>query len=410
MLAVALTVLAVPSPTPDKPTPTIRVRLHEGAPSLVIQGFDLAISAGAKTLVHADRLSRWEVRCESGRVRAIPTTWNTPPTQSAAVPKPMAIQGAVEWSSHAGFLKLNDRPYRELIRVRPVGARCEVVNEVDVEKYLDGLVNSEFSATWNEESIAAQVVAARSYAWYQMREARKWPASRFDVDATVKDQVYDGSIKEDYRASQSVNRTRGQVLTLGSERNPSPFKAFYHSTCGGQTDTPERVWGKTMPGLKTGVTCPYCTSSPRYAWTTELAREELEAKLRDGPKLSGAPRVWPKNWRTVLTGKLTGLEALHPPGRLRPDVVQTTWTPPHGKPTVLELRGALFRDWIGPARLKSMAFELSGGPERFTLQGHGNGHGVGMCQWGAKVQGEQGKKWLEILAFYYPGVAVRKLW
>ena len=96
----------------------------------------------------------------------------------------------------AGFFQYKGRPYRETLRIHALpSGECEVVNEVDLEKYLDGLVNSEFSSQWSEEAVAAQAIAARTYAFYQMREAHMRPEAHYDVDSTTKDQVYDGSYR-----------------------------------------------------------------------------------------------------------------------------------------------------------------------------------------------------------------------
>lgn len=74
-------------------------------------------------------------------------------------------------------------------------------------------------------------------------QARRNPSSTHDLDATVKDQVYDGSIKEDYRAAKAVARTRGQVLVTKIGAKVHPIKAFYSSTCGGTTELPSAVSG-----------------------------------------------------------------------------------------------------------------------------------------------------------------------
>src|SRR5204863_176919 len=115
-----------------------------------------------------------------------------------------------------GVLSYRGNPFREEIRIYARNGTCDVVNAVDLEKYLDGLVNSEFSAKWNAQSIEAQVIAARTYALYQIREAEKKSDSYFDVEATIKDQMYSGFNHEDFRAAQSVEQTRGMVLVAMS--------------------------------------------------------------------------------------------------------------------------------------------------------------------------------------------------
>ncbi|MCM2323731.1 MAG: SpoIID/LytB domain-containing protein, partial [Oligoflexia bacterium] len=257
--------------------------------------------------------------------------------------------------------------------------------------------------------IAAQVIAARTYALYQMERAR---ASHFDVDATVRDQVYDGSIREDTRASQSVLKTRGMVLTVSSGRAPaSPIKAFYHSTCGGRTGLPEHVWGASVPGFRRSVVCPFCAGSPVLNWDLELSAPELKETLLQGARaeeqlLPG----WPRDWRALLRGaQLVGvrLGKLDSAGKVA--AVVTSWKL-RDRALELPLGAARFRDWLGPARFRSTSFQIHSKGSRWSFRGRGNGHGVGMCQYGAKAMGEKGFKSVAILKHYYPDATVRKLW
>jgi stage II sporulation protein D len=381
----------------------IRVRLAEALPSVKIRGFDLRIFSQNKLAKTADRLSEWELRCQEGRIRAIEVGG----AQSLDLKEPVSLH------SLTGFLKFRDRPYREELQIHSVGSFCEVVNHVDVEKYLDGLVNSEFNAKWNEEAIGAQVVAARTYAYFQMRAARGDTDRHYDVDATVRDQVYDGSIREDFRASRSVERTRGLVLTVGS----APLKAFYHSTCGGVTELPEHVWGSSFSGFKHSVRCPFCVGSPVMSWQLDLrAADVMQAFVRgienEGPKVAFA-QGWPRGWKQALSHrKLVDIRAGRWDAEGRVSEVITIWKNGAAEQE-LRVSGAKFRDWIGPAKFRSAAFQVithHEGVLSWHFQGRGNGHGVGMCQWGAKTMGEKGFKTASILKHYYPDAVLSKLW
>ena len=279
--------------------------------------------------------------------------------------------------------------------MQSVGSLCEVINELDLEKYLEGLVNAEFSSKWSDEATGAQVVAARTYALYQMRQARQLKR-HFDLDATVRDQVYDGSMKEDFRASQAVTRTRGLVLTVGSNQAPTPIKAFYHSTCGGATELPENVWGARHVDSSHGS----------LRLLHELAADRLDtrsARARSGRRVSacgardyGPQPGWPSDWLDVVKqGKLVDLRAQARPEDGRVTRITTVWAHA-GLVRELPLTGARFRDWVGPGRFRSTAFNVQPhrglGGSKWVFQGRGNGHGVGMCQWGAKVMGERGSK------------------
>ena len=91
----------------------------------------------------------------------------------------------------------------------------------------------------------------------------------------------------------------------------------------------------------------------------------------------------------------------------------TRWT--DGKKIMeLPVTGVQLREWLGPQRFRSASFALtehkSGAGARWFFQGRGNGHGVGMCQWGAKVMGDKGYSMAAILKHYYPDAVLSKLW
>ncbi len=417
-----------PSHTRSEPAPLqeanrIRVRIAEAAPSVMVRGFDLRIlsQADRKSTQHFNRMSEWEFRCQAGRVRAL----------SASLGKSLDFKEPATVQTEAGFVSFQGRPYREELRIFSNGSLCEVINVVDIESYLDGLVNAEFSSKWADSSIDAQVVAARSYALHQSKIARAM-GSRFDVDSTTMDQVYDGSMREDSRASQSVDRTHGKILiaenaTIGPK---APIKAFYHSTCGGATELPQNVWGKTQPGFKKGVSCPYCKPSPAFEWKVELSSKEIAEAMLRGSRENGVPKSWPAYAREALNkGTLTSVQPLSAPiigsgATSRVGELLTLWSY-RGGVVALAVPAAQFRLWIGPARVKSTAFSVrsaesplvrspAGAGEKsgsgWIFTGRGNGHGVGMCQWGAKVMGEKGFSMASILKYYYPGAVLKKLW
>jgi stage II sporulation protein D len=393
----------------------IRVRVAEEAPAgqdvLEIHGLDLRgyefSHAGERLLAEPARASEWTVKCQNRKIEI------QVGAKKFELDKPFLIE------TPAGILRLSGKPYHDALRIYARANGCEVVNEVDIEKYLDGLVSSEFSATWNEESIEAQVVAARTYALFQMREARLLkPANHFDVDASTKDQVYGGSMKEDYRASRAVQKTAGQVLTVGSDSDPKPIKAFYHSMCGGMTEMPEEVWGTHHPGFRS-VKCDYCASAPHFNWELKLSNSELQDKWVNGAKSEGPQKGWGEDWAKILAeGKLTEIRSLELDASGRVARVESDWSLGEGtsaRHVKLAIRATKLREWLGATKFRSTYFEIERSKPLFgelswNFKGRGNGHGVGMCQWGAKAMGEKGFKMAEILKFYYPDAILRKLW
>ena len=162
---------------------TIRVRISEGSSVVLVRGIDLRIysAAGARKLASvSDRHSEWELRCQDGRIRAHRDSGEGVGESTLDLAEPVVIQ------SPAGFLQYKGKPYREELHVHSVGSLCEVVNQVDLEKYLEGLVNAEFNSRWSEEAIGAQVVAARTYAVFQRRQARALSDDQhYDIECSL---------------------------------------------------------------------------------------------------------------------------------------------------------------------------------------------------------------------------------
>ena len=137
-----------------------------------------------------------------------------------------------------------------------------IVNVVDLEEYVAGVVSSEVNPGWHEELLRTQAVAARTYVLYKKLENAAQP---FDVYASVQDQVYTGRQKVNRAVLDAVNRTRGQVLT----HEGRPIFAVYSSTTAGPTEDAVNVWAKDLPYLK-GVACPFDRKSPWYEWRATI--------------------------------------------------------------------------------------------------------------------------------------------
>ena len=232
-----------------KSSQTIRVRLAKKKTLLKIRGLDLNVRAKQEAHVKSG-LTTWQVSCLKKKI-----TFSPVGNQSL---QPMTFNGSVTLSSPAGFLTYDGSSYRNQIRIFAYrkSARCDIVNVIEIEKYLDSIVNSEFSSKWHRQSVAAQVIVARTYALFQIVEARK-RKKHFDVEATIQDQFYGGTHREDFRASAVVKQTRGMVLTAKRSGSVWPMKAFYHSTCGGATELPQNVWGSQFHGFKKVVRCSF---------------------------------------------------------------------------------------------------------------------------------------------------------
>lgn len=266
------------------------------------------------------------------------------------------------------------------IQILPRGKGLLVVNEVDLEEYVKGVVPSEMSSSWHLEALKAQAVAARSYALYQ----RMMNAGReYDLMAGTQDQVYRGRNRVEQRVQEAVEATRGLVLT---HRN-APILAAFSSTAAGPTEDAINVWSKDLPYLK-GVDCPFDANSPYYQWRVAIKLQELEASLkRSGMAVGTIASVTPFTFSRA--GRVTALRILHSQGELI-------------------LRGEELRRAVGYTTIPSALFEVESVGREVVLVGRGAGHGVGLCQWGAKELAELGYPFGSILQYYFPGTQLQE--
>ncbi|HEY6837350.1 MAG TPA: SpoIID/LytB domain-containing protein [Geobacteraceae bacterium] len=290
----------------------------------------------------------------------------------------MAVRTVV--ASAPATVYINNKGYRGVVEVSVADKGILVVNELPLEDYLVGLINCEISSQWPMEAIKAQAVIARSYAKFQ-REARK--NAPYHLESSVIDQVYDGCDIEDSRAARGVKETAGEVLTYDG----AVIQAFYHSNCGGHTEAAENVWGAKVPYLQ-GVDCRYCQNAPSGKWEQNVSFARMESLLKNAGYQAGGLRDIRTGVRNV-SGRLTDVTLMTSRGRLT-------------------ISAANFRKALGYSVIKSTNFEVRTTATEASFSGVGYGHGVGLCQWGAKQRAADGFDYREILAYYYPGTKLEK--
>lgn len=276
-------------------------------------------------------------------------------------------------------LWVNGRSYRGKLRIICGPNRdLWIINELPLEEYLVGLINFEVSSQWPMEVLKAQVIAARTFAVYQRRNRSGEP---YDVDSGVEDQVYGGIGKEDARSRRAVEETRGEFV----HDQGTPVFSVYSACCGGKTESGEYMWAGAFPHLRS-VECPYCLDSPHFLWNYSIEGNRLAAALG----MASLSRVVKMD-----------AEERSPSGR----VLSLTL---HGEANQRQLSGKDFRRLLGYDRVRSTNFIVKEKEGTFYFSGLGWGHGVGLCQWGAKGMAEVGADYRTILKFYYHGVVVGK--
>ncbi len=258
-----------------------------------------------------------------------------------------------------------------------------VVNRIDLENYIRGVLYHETSNRWPMQALKAQAVAARTYAVYQIEESR---GAAYDVTSDIYAQVYGGKSAERFRTNLAVQRTRGQVLTYDGKILP----AYYHASCAGTTEDVSEMWDhKSIPPLS-GVVCPFCRRSPHFHWKRNFRLADIQDALNKKGYAIGLIKEIRVKERD-RSGRNRTMEIV---GR---------------KGETLTIPGKDLRNIVGPNQIKSNRYGVVMKGYYCDLIGQGWGHGVGMCQWGAREMDRQGYSYRKILEFYYPGAAIDRV-
>ena len=282
------------------------------------------------------------------------------------------------------YLRAGGRRYRDNIIITSKNGKLTVVNELGLEDYLYGILPREVSPAWPMETLKAQAVVSRTYV---LRNLRKHGKDGFDVCTKTHCQVYGGVESENKITNAAVEATRGEVLVYKGVLAQSLF----HASCGGHTENPNYVWvwNNSCPKYLRGVRDRFCSKSPHSYWKKKISASTIKAKLLKAKYSIGNIRKITKHGKN-RSGRPKTLRIKHSRG-------------------TLNISPAKFRMAISPWTIKS-AFITSivkKGNE-YIFKGKGWGHGVGLCQWGAKGMGERGYKHKRMLRFYYPGTKVEK--
>ncbi|HDZ91791.1 MAG TPA: SpoIID/LytB domain-containing protein, partial [Deltaproteobacteria bacterium] len=250
---------------------------------------------------------------------------------------------------------------------------------VDMEDYLKSVVPSESYSSWPLQTLKAQAVASRTYAYYQLLHRKDWD---YDLVDDQGDQAYKGIERERPRSTRAVNETRGMVLTYENR----PILAMYSANSGGYTADAMSVFSLSKPYLIAHPD-PESLKGKMARWTRKFTVKEVEAALkRRGIKVNGLKRI--------------EAEEKGPSGR----IVKVRVVSRSGS-KVLRTRTTLRR----ALRLPEILLDIERTGDRFIFRGRGWGHGVGYSQWGSAILGKT-TTYDKILRFYYPNATLTKKW
>lgn len=316
------------------------------------------------------------------------------------------------------------------LRIVVEADKIVAINELPVEKYLTSVISSEMKSTSSVEFLKAHAVISRSWLLAQMEKRKQHESGGdnffsftksdnefirwydredhtiFDVCADDHCQRYQGITRaNNTHVEEAISQTRGQVLMYGDEICDARFS----KCCGGQTEEFQYCWEDTPKPYLVSFHDPYCNTSDKhilsqvlndfdqetpdfYRWTVSFTRaqisELINRKLKDdfGEIQDLIPVARGKSGR-IWKLKIVGSKKTFTIGK------------------ELEIRRAL-----SESHLYSSAFDVEKTADGFILHGRGWGHGVGLCQIGAAVMGEQGHTYDEILLFYYRNAEIKKLY
>ena len=329
------------------------------------------------------------------------------------------------------------------------GALITVVNFVDIEDYVKGILPYEMNNAWPLEALKAQACCARTYA---LASLNRHSANGFDLCTTEHCQVYRGRGSANTRTDQAVDETEGMYVTY----NDTLCQTYYSASNGGASESVENVWTETLPYLR-GVVDPYETAIasriPSYQWVITYTPAQITDRLRSrGYNCSTIVSMAVSQYTptgNVLTVTMTDsngrkfafsrraqlITALGIPSQ-RFDIGSAKWEPgsifandpveiidPDSRFYGIDSSGAVstVQDDItyaitgsgNVAKVETETSGSSGGSETglingvFTIRGTGRGHNVGLSQWGANAMAQDfGMNYIEIIQFYFTGVKI----
>ncbi len=298
------------------------------------------------------------------------------------------------------YAKYHKVAYRGQLRFVPAGSESfRVINHVDVESYLAGVLAKELYPSWKLEAFRAQAVAARSFALYHQNTFGQ--THDYDVGDTQSSQMYGGIDGETDKAWDAVRATHAQILVVGSPEAPQRFMTQYSSSCGGVVNGASVIrHAADIEPLRGGQSCPYDIDSPQRSWSAPaiVSKAEIHRSLvatyRQARSLGGGVRT-------------VRVKSRMPYGRMMwVEIIGT-----NGEAMTLrgeDLRLSLLRNGAKTRnKLYSMNCRIRDvGDSIEFYDGRGFGHGVGACQWGLQGMAERGHSHRQILQFYYPGARI----
>lgn len=337
------------------------------------------------------------------------------------------------------IVQVEKNKYRDYITFMIKGDKLNIINHIDLEHYLYGVVPREIPASSQLEALKAQAVVARSFAYANVN---KHINEGFNLCTNTDCQVYGGYDNEHPSTTQAVIETYGDYVTY----NGSIISALYHSNSGGFTEASVNVWGGNLPYLS-AIQDSFSENSPNSTWSFKMSPREIEEKLMASSIFVGniidIKVLEVSDANRVLSLKVIGSSAEKDikGTQLRTifgtTLLKSTWFTINkeggdsnakvyvmdgnsGSPKEVNLKNAYIIDGknkvtvsrsevsraMSSDRTSTIGELYTSTPDSFVIDGKGYGHGVGMSQYGAMEMAKQGYNYEEIITHYYKGVEI----
>jgi stage II sporulation protein D len=279
----------------------------------------------------------------------------------------------VEIQSENDYLTWNSKSYKGQFWIVsiPNSPYCHLINLVELDDYLSTVISKEMSGSWPLNALKAQAVLARTYALYHMKKNDN--SKLFDLENSIFYQVSGTVNDETIQTIKAVQETKNEVLV-----GPSGLdQVFFHGQCAGRIYKPEEIWKNKVKGFNR-VQCPYCSEDKIMKWTYFLNHLQLKKYLKIN-----------KENDNILTFINSENEYM------KENIVFDNQK--------IKINKSKLRKFMGESKIKSHNFIIvKDDINNLKVIGSGNGHGVGLCQVGAKIMAQKGHNYSSILKHYFP--------
>lgn len=260
-----------------------------------------------------------------------------------------------------------------------------IVKEIEIEKYISGVVAKEMGENWSIEALKAQAVVSRTYLIWKMNKNKK---NYYDIENSIYHQLYEDCKSEIIKSA--VLETKGEILLTADEEI---IPVFFHACSGGITANPSDVWKGKYP-FDYSVIDPYSENNSYSTWEKNISKNYLS-------KIFGFTVEKIEIIEKDKTNRVKHLKIVAKNGNIK------------------YLTGTEFREKVNqntqvyfnnPNIIPSTMFEIKDKGDTIIFYGKGYGHGVGMSQYGAKKMAEIGFDYKDILKFYFPYLQIKKIY